>query len=76
MIIAGRVRGTSATIATCTTTNGLPLTFNATGTTVSSFDLGSPGLGFATRIGGDGALLGYGTSNVRPEVERYSAMAH
>ena len=37
---------------------------------------GVPGVGFATRIGGDGTLLGYGTSNVRPEVERYSAMAH
>jgi outer membrane receptor protein involved in Fe transport len=55
---------------------GPPLTFNADGTAVSSFNLGVPGVGFATRIGGDGALLGYGTSNVRPEVERYSAMAH
>ena len=35
-----------------------------------------PASGFATRIGGDGTLLGYGTSNVRPDVERYSAMAH
>ena len=38
--------------------------------------LGVPGTGFATRIGGDGTLLGYGTSNVRPDVERYSTMAH
>jgi len=57
----------------CTTT-GAPLTFNANGQSVSAFNLGAPGLGFATRIGGDGTLLGYGTSNVRPEVERYSAM--
>ena len=57
-------------------TGGAPLTFDATGTSVSPFDLGTPGTGFATRIGGDGTLLGYGTSNVRPEVERYSAMAH
>ncbi|RPI60154.1 MAG: TonB-dependent receptor, partial [Lysobacterales bacterium] len=55
---------------------GAPLTFNPTGTAVSPFNLGFPGAGFATRIGGDGALLGYDTSNVRPDVERYSAMAH
>jgi outer membrane receptor protein involved in Fe transport len=66
---------TPCTNAACTTTNGQPLTFNATGTATSSFNLGSPGNGFATRIGGDGRLLGYGTSNVRPDVERYSAMA-
>jgi outer membrane receptor protein involved in Fe transport len=53
-----------------------PLSFDASGTSVSPFNLGTPGLGFATRIGGDGTLLGYGTSNVRPDVERYSAMAH
>jgi outer membrane receptor protein involved in Fe transport len=67
---------TPCTNAACTTTNNLPLTFDATGTAVSSFNLGRLGQGFATRIGGDGALLGYGTSNVRPEVERYSALAH
>ena len=67
---------TPCTNAACTTTNGAPLTFNATGATVSPFNLGTPGTGFATRIGGDGTLLGYGTSNVRPDVERYSAMAH
>jgi iron complex outermembrane receptor protein len=63
------------TNAACTTI-GAPLTFNATGATVSPFNPGIPGTGFATRIGGDGTLLGYGTSNVRPDVERYSAMAH
>jgi len=67
---------TPCTNATCTTTTGVPVTFNATGSAVSAFNPGVPGVGFATRIGGDGALLGYGTSNVRPEVERYSAMGH
>jgi iron complex outermembrane recepter protein len=61
--------------ATCTTT-GAPLTFDAGGSTVAPFNLGLPGVGFAQRIGGDGTLLGYGTSNVRPEVERYSTLAH
>jgi iron complex outermembrane receptor protein len=55
---------------------GPTLTFNANGSAVSPFNLGVPGVGFGTRIGGDGSLLGYGTSNVRPEVERYSALAH
>ena len=63
------------TNAACTTT-GAPQTFNADGTALAPFSLGVPGVGFAQRIGGDGALLGYGTSNVRPEVERYSALAH
>jgi iron complex outermembrane recepter protein len=63
------------TNAACTTT-GAPLTFNATGTAVSPFNLGFPAQGFGARVGGDGALLGYNTSNVRPEVERYSALAH
>jgi iron complex outermembrane receptor protein len=52
------------------------LTFNADGAAVSPFNYGIGGVGFATRIGGDGTLLGYGTSNVRPEVERYSGLAH
>jgi iron complex outermembrane receptor protein len=55
---------------------GPNLTFNAAGTAVSPFNLGTPGVGFAQRIGGDGELLGYGTSNVRPDVERYSGMVH
>jgi outer membrane receptor protein involved in Fe transport len=62
------------TNALCTTT-GAPLTFNAGGTDVAAFNPGFPAAGFATRIGGDGALLGYDTSNIRPEVERYSALA-
>jgi iron complex outermembrane receptor protein len=55
---------------------GPTLTFNTDGTGVAPFSLGTPGVGFAQRIGGDGDLLGYGTSNVRPDVERYSTMAH
>ncbi len=72
----------SCLTASCVAPPGQPpplgpnLTFNADGTAVSPFNLGVPGVGFATRIGGDGTLLGYGTSNVRPEVERYSGMAH
>ncbi len=72
----------SCVTASCVAAPGQPpplgpnLTFNADGTAVSPFNLGVPGVGFATRIGGDGTLLGYGTSNVRPEVERYSGMAH
>jgi iron complex outermembrane receptor protein len=72
----------SCLTASCVAPAGQPaplgpnLTFNADGTAVSPFNLGVTGIGFATRIGGDGTLLGYGTSNVRPEVERYSAMAH
>src|SRR5262245_17547874 len=72
----------SCLTASCVSPPGTPpplgpnLTFNANGSAVSPFNLGAAGLGFATRIGGDGTLLGYGTSNVRPEVERYSGMAH
>jgi outer membrane receptor protein involved in Fe transport len=55
---------------------GPPLTFNADGTALAPFDLGFPGVGFGARIGGDGALLGYDSSNIRPEVERYSTLAH
>jgi outer membrane receptor protein involved in Fe transport len=75
-VISPNAKQTTSEYGLITTSNGVPLTFDASGTNVSSFNLGVPGVGFATRIGGDGALLGYGTSNVRPEVERYSAMAH
>jgi iron complex outermembrane recepter protein len=61
------------TNAACTTTGAL-LTFNATGTALSAFNAGTPTSGFAARIGGDGALLGYDASNIRPDVERYSAL--
>ncbi len=33
-----------------------------------------PASGFAARVGGDGSMLAYDTSNIRPEVERYAAM--
>ncbi|HEX5045989.1 MAG TPA: TonB-dependent receptor [Gammaproteobacteria bacterium] len=63
----------------CTVPTGTPppapLAFNADGTALTTFNPGTPAQGFLTRIGGDGALLGYNTSNIRPEVERYSAMA-
>lgn len=52
-----------------------PVTLNPDGTAVSAFDPGLPASGFLQRIGGDGNLLGYDTSNIRPDIERYSAMA-
>ncbi|HEY5565914.1 MAG TPA: TonB-dependent receptor [Gammaproteobacteria bacterium] len=54
---------------------GVPQQFNADGTALGAYDPGRfPGL-FA-RFGGDGALLGYDTSNIRPDVERYSVLGH
>ncbi len=53
---------------------GPPLTFNATGTTLTPFNPGVAASGFASRLGGDGSMLAYDTSNIRPETERYSAM--
>jgi iron complex outermembrane recepter protein len=68
----------NGTITPCTnaacTTNGAPLQFNADGTALSPFNPGLPASGFAARIGGDGTQLAYDTSNIRPEVERYSAL--
>ncbi len=75
-LVLPNAKQTTSRYGLITTSTGVPLTFDATGTSVSPFNLGTPGLGFATRIGGDGDLLGYGTSNVRPDVERYSALAH
>ena len=66
--------------AACAPAAGQPplpvLTFNADGSTLSQFAPGTPAVGFGARIGGDGSLLGYDTSNIRPDVERYSALAH
>jgi outer membrane receptor protein involved in Fe transport len=53
---------------------GPAFTFNADGTALSPFNPGTPASGFAARIGGDGNLLGYDASNIRPDVERYSAL--
>jgi len=64
---------TPCTNAACTTV-AAPLTFNADGTAVAAFNPGLPAAGFATRIGGDGSLLGYDSSNIRPETEHYSAL--
>jgi outer membrane receptor protein involved in Fe transport len=74
--LAPNAKQTTSENGVITTSTGTVLSFDASGTSVAPFSLGAAGLGFATRIGGDGALLGYGTSNVRPEVERYSGMAH
>ncbi|HEU4620389.1 MAG TPA: TonB-dependent receptor [Gammaproteobacteria bacterium] len=54
---------------------GPPLTFNADGTALSPFDPGRFGGAFS-RIGGDGNLLGYDISNIRPDIERYSLLGH
>ena len=67
------------TTAACVTPQGAlvvgaPLTFNAAGTALSPFNPGLTASGFATRLGGDGNMLAYDTSNIRPDVERYSAM--
>jgi len=59
-----------------TTSTGVPLQFDVSGTNLTPYSPGRPGSGFGVRIGGDGTLPGYSVSNVRPEVERYSAMAH
>jgi iron complex outermembrane recepter protein len=59
-----------------TSSTGTPFQFDAGGTALLPFTPGRPAQGFGSRIGGDGTLLGYGVSNIRPDVERYSAMAH
>ena len=64
--------------AACTVPTGTPapapFAFNPDGTALTPFNPGVPASGFAARIGGDGTQLAYDTSNIRPEVERYSAM--
>jgi outer membrane receptor protein involved in Fe transport len=49
--------------------------FNLAGNAVSAYN---PGLfpGVFSRTGGDGTLLAYSISNIRPSVERYSALGH
>jgi outer membrane receptor protein involved in Fe transport len=49
--------------------------FNADGTALRDYDPGRFG-GLFARIGGDGEILAYDHSNIRPEVERYSGLAH
>lgn len=57
------------------TVGGVPMTFSRDGTALLPYDPGRFAGAF-TRIGGDGALQGYDISNIRPEVERYSALAN
>ncbi len=54
---------------------GAPLTFNADGTQLSPYDPGRFGGAFS-RIGGDGSLLAYDLSNIRPDTKRYSVLGH
>ena len=54
---------------------GAPMQFSADGSELLPYD---PGVfpGTFARFGGDGALAGYDISNIRPETERYSVLAH
>jgi outer membrane receptor protein involved in Fe transport len=52
-----------------------PLTFNSDGTAVSPYDPGRF-IGAFARIGGDGSLLAYDLSNIRPDSKRYSLLGH
>lgn len=54
---------------------GTTLTFNADGTALLPYDPGRFAGAFA-RIGGDGSLLAYDMSTIRPETKRYSALGH
>ncbi len=54
---------------------GVAQQFNAAGTALLPYNPGQfPGV--FSRTGGDGTLLAYSISNVRPSVERYSALGH
>ena len=54
---------------------GVPLTFSADGTALLPYNPGQFGGAFS-RIGGDGKLLAYDLSNIRPETKRYSLLGH
>jgi outer membrane receptor protein involved in Fe transport len=57
------------------TTGGVPRQFSADGTQLLPYDPGRfPGA--FSRAGGDGTLLAYDLSSIRPEVERYSLLGH
>jgi outer membrane receptor protein involved in Fe transport len=51
-------------------------TFNSTGTALGPYDPGMFPGGFGGRIGGDGNVLAYDLSSIRPDVERYAALGH
>lgn len=48
--------------------------FDASGNALLPFDPGQFPGGFAQRVGGDGNVLAYDISNIRPEIERYSLL--
>jgi iron complex outermembrane receptor protein len=52
-----------------------PYTFNAAGTELSPYDPGQF-IGAFSRIGGDGTLLAYDLSNIKPDVKRYSLLGN
>jgi outer membrane receptor protein involved in Fe transport len=57
------------------TTAGVPRQFDNTGTQLLPYNPGQfPGA--FSRYGGDGSLLAYDLSSIRPEIERYSVLGH
>jgi outer membrane receptor protein involved in Fe transport len=50
--------------------------FNAAGTDLVAYDPGMWTGGFGGRVGGDGTILGYDVSAIRPDVERTAALGH
>ena len=50
--------------------------FNTAGTALLPYNPGQYPGGFIQRSGGDGTVLGYDISGIRPDVERYTLMAH
>jgi outer membrane receptor protein involved in Fe transport len=55
---------------------GVQQQFNTNGTSLLPYDPGQFPGGFVGRQGGDGTVLGYDISGIRPDTERYSLMAH
>jgi outer membrane receptor protein involved in Fe transport len=50
--------------------------FNAAGTDLVPYDPGMWSGGFGGRVGGDGTILAYDVSSVRPDVERTAVLGH
>jgi outer membrane receptor protein involved in Fe transport len=50
--------------------------FNADGTDLVPYDPGMWTGGFGGRVGGDGTILAYDVSSIRPDVERTAALGH
>ncbi|MFO7287071.1 MAG: TonB-dependent receptor [Gammaproteobacteria bacterium] len=74
-VVAPNAKFPTSETGVFTPTGGAPMQFNADGTELLPYD---PGVfpGTFARFGGDGALRGYDISNIRPETERYSILAH